>query len=374
SGTLNINGNTFISDVDFAYQTGTNFIGDTLYGDLNGDGIEQTGEPGLADITVSLYLDSGSVPGVLDPGDVLLGSEETDSNGQYDFTNLPNGNYLIVPDEDDADFPPVQQTGDPDESGVCTVCNGLTSVSVSGGQDVDTADFGYEPTGGMIGDSIYWDVNGDGTQGAGEPGIEGVEVYLCTEPVNSVPCDPSDPEYVGTTITDADGKYLFYGLPDDDYVVAVASGPGTEIDGADQTSDPDNNGLVCTDPLAYTCDNSQNVTINGNSYMGADFGYEPPLFIGDQVFIDVDNSGGNMDGSDQPLAYVTVTLTDGTNTYTVETDENGNYYFVNGATDLSGNEISLSSGDYTIATDFNDLPTEYGTLIPSYNGPAGLDS
>ncbi|WP_446011511.1 SdrD B-like domain-containing protein [Candidatus Electrothrix sp.] len=372
SGTLTVNGNTFISDVDFAYQTGDNSIGDTLYVDLNGDGIEQTGEPGISDVTVSLYLDSGSVPGVLDPGDVLLGSEVTDSNGQYDFTNLPDGDYLIVPDEDDVDLPMVQQTGDPDESGVCTVCDGITSVTVTGGQDIDTADFGYEPDGGKIGDSIYWDVNGDGTQGAGEPGIEGVEVYLCTKPVGSLPCDPTDSEYVGTATTDADGKYLFYGLPDDDYVVTVGSGPGTEINDADQTADPDNNGLVCTDPLAYTCDSSQDVTINGNSYMGADFGYEPPLFIGDQLFIDMDGDGSPMENNDLPLAYVTVTLTDcgpdkdcattGDNeTYTTQTDENGNYAFVDGLVD--GNKYIIE-----VDTNDEDLPAEYGALTPSYNG------
>ncbi|WPD23018.1 MAG: SdrD B-like domain-containing protein [Candidatus Electrothrix scaldis] len=365
SGTLTINGNTFISDVDFAYQTGDNSIGDTLYVDLNGDGIEQIGEPGIPNITVYLYEDSGSVPGVLDPGDVLLGSQVTDSNGQYLFENLPTGDYLIVPDENDADLPSVQQTGDPDESGVCTICNGMTAVTVSNGQDVDTADFGYEPDGGKIGDSIYWDVNGDGTQGTNEPGIEGVEVYLCTEPVNSVPCDPTDPEYVGTATTDADGKYLFYGLPDDDYTVSVGSIPGSPA----QTADPDNNGLVCTDPLAYTCDNSQNVAINGNSYMGADFGYKPPLFIGDQLFIDTNGNAddvGGMDANDLPLANVTVQLFDDNNNFVAETetDENGNYYFVDG----------LSSGNYTVIVDTNDedWPADVGTTA-TYNGPADTD-
>ncbi len=347
------------------YQTGTNSIGDRLYADLDGDGVEDVGEPGVPNVTIYLYEDSGSIPGVLDPGDVLRATQVTDSNGNYDFIGLPDGNYLVIPNENDPDFPQLTQTADPDESGVCTVCNGLASVSVSGGQDIDTADFGYKPTGGMIGDSIYWDVNGDGTQGTGEPGIEGVEVYLCTEPVASLPCDPTDSEYVGTSTTDNDGKYLFYGLPDDDYTVSVGSRPGDP----QLTADPDTDGVVCTDTNPV-CDNNHNVTVNGNSYMGADFGYEPPLFIGDQVFIDADGSGGNMDGNDQPLAYVTVTLTDGTNTYTVETDENGNYAFVNGASDLDGKVISLTNGNtYTVTVDPNDFPTEYGALTPSYNGP-----
>ncbi|MCI5219089.1 MAG: hypothetical protein D3914_07830, partial [Candidatus Electrothrix sp. LOE2] len=76
SSPIVIDSNENITNVDFAYQTtGGNTIGNRLYSDLNGDGAEQSGlatnpvEPGIPNVEIFLYEDSGSIPGVLDPGD-----------------------------------------------------------------------------------------------------------------------------------------------------------------------------------------------------------------------------------------------------------------------------------------------------------------
>ena len=53
------------------------------------------------------------------------------------------------------------------------------TVTVTAGQNYDTADFGYWETGkSSIGDRVWYDLNGDGTQDAGEPGINGMTVNL----------------------------------------------------------------------------------------------------------------------------------------------------------------------------------------------------
>ncbi|MCI5197444.1 MAG: hypothetical protein D3919_14745, partial [Candidatus Electrothrix sp. AW5] len=106
SSPLVITSNENITNVDFAYQTtGTNSIGNRLYSDLNGDGAEQKGdpsnpvEPGIPNVDIFLYEDNGSISGVLDPSDTLRATDSTDGTGAYNFTGLPNAQYLVVVNE-----------------------------------------------------------------------------------------------------------------------------------------------------------------------------------------------------------------------------------------------------------------------------------
>jgi len=63
-------------------------IGDTVFYDNNGDGIQDLlAEGGISGITLNLYLDDGN--GVFDPpDDVLVGSAFTNGDGYYVFTGL----------------------------------------------------------------------------------------------------------------------------------------------------------------------------------------------------------------------------------------------------------------------------------------------
>jgi hypothetical protein len=65
---------------------------------------------------------------------------------------------------------------------------------------------------GTIGDTIWRDVNGDGVQQAGEAGIPGVPVQLL---------DPLTGRVIATTVTDAQGRYIFPGLPLGSYAVRI---------------------------------------------------------------------------------------------------------------------------------------------------------
>jgi uncharacterized repeat protein (TIGR01451 family) len=56
--------------------------------DNNDNGIRETGEPGKANVTVSLFLDNDE-DGLLDAGDTKIDSINTDSNGKYAFTLTP---------------------------------------------------------------------------------------------------------------------------------------------------------------------------------------------------------------------------------------------------------------------------------------------
>src|SRR4028118_1877580 len=64
------------------------------FNDLNGDGIRQPNEPGLANIPFLLEPATGA-NGVLNAGPGEL-SVTTDANGAFSFINLVPGNYLIT--------------------------------------------------------------------------------------------------------------------------------------------------------------------------------------------------------------------------------------------------------------------------------------
>ncbi|MDQ1301130.1 MAG: hypothetical protein QG637_1051, partial [Chloroflexota bacterium] len=70
-------------------------IGDTVWNDLDHDGIQDAGEPGLAGVQVKLYRDDGDL--IFDPAkDVVIGTQTTSASGKYLFTNIPPGDFFAV--------------------------------------------------------------------------------------------------------------------------------------------------------------------------------------------------------------------------------------------------------------------------------------
>jgi uncharacterized repeat protein (TIGR01451 family) len=118
---------------DFGYR-GNGSIGDLIWHDADGDGNQEGGEPGLADVTVFLDMNDD---GVLDTGEPFV---VTDGGGNYDFTNLAAGDYIV--DVDDTTLPP---------GFILTTGFDSISLTLVDGEDFNAADFGYrspdsEPT------------------------------------------------------------------------------------------------------------------------------------------------------------------------------------------------------------------------------------
>jgi hypothetical protein len=61
-------------------------IGDFVWLDLDEDGIQDAGEPGLAGVTVELWEAAGGSP---------YSSDVTDANGIYAFSSVPVGDYHL---------------------------------------------------------------------------------------------------------------------------------------------------------------------------------------------------------------------------------------------------------------------------------------
>jgi fimbrial isopeptide formation D2 family protein/uncharacterized repeat protein (TIGR01451 family) len=309
------------NNVDFGYrQTGT--IGDTVWYDMDSDGMQDTGEFGLANINVTLVGDLDG-DGAVD--DIL--ATTTDSNGQYLFDRLPDGDYTITVDT--ATLPGgMEQTADPDGGND----NSSVLTLAAGGVNRDQ-DFGYTGT-GTIGDTIWFDVDGDGVQDAGESGIPGVTVAL-TGDLNH---DGIANETL-TLTTDQNGHYDFTHLPVGSYTIAVQ--PATLPDGMHQTHDPD-----------AVMDGTSTVVLAAHETNTVqDFGYTGAGTIGDTVWYDQDGDG-IQDASEIGLAGVSVTLTADLNadgvgdvTLTTTTDGNGRYGFTN-----------LPAGSFSVAVNPATLP------------------
>jgi hypothetical protein len=338
-------------DADFGYNwstttetnnnTGTGAIGDRVWIDADGDGVQDPGEAGLGGVEVTLYTDDDG-DGIYDD---VFAITTTDDAGNYIFDNLPADAYVV-----EVTTPPTgyTQTGDPD--GLSD--NKTTSPIILGPGDVYVnADFGYNPTGNSsaIGDYVWLDYDADGVQDVGEVGIPGVTVALILDDGDGV-YEPGVDQIIATDITDESGLYLFPGLPAGDYFVWVSDTENVLGELA-PTYDGDNDGSL---------DEISTVTVDGaNDNLLQDFGYAPPGqgpgegVIGDEIWLD---DGDGIYEPGEGLEGVRVILTDpgadgilGTaDDFTRETftDENGYYSF--------GNlEPSLS---YQIEVDETTLP------------------
>ena len=68
----------------------------------------------------------------------------------------------------------------------------------------------------QVGDQVWNDIDKDGIQDSGEPGIEGVNVNLLTSTGNPYLNEQGNPT---TTVTDVNGQYLFDELPEGQFIV-----------------------------------------------------------------------------------------------------------------------------------------------------------
>lgn len=365
----------------------TGAIGDRVWIDTDGDGVQDTGEAGIPNVTVELWYDSDN-DGVIDAIWPVNGSTTTNASGNYIFDQLPPGIYEVRIPTPPAGY---TQTGDPDNFGApCgTACdNRTTTPIVLGPGDVFlNADFGYQPSDAQnnsIGSMVWFDADADGVGPVGAPGgtdtdefgIPGVTVALISDLNNNGIWDPDEP-IIATEITDANGNYLFTGLPDGSYLVWVND---TEHVLGEVTPTYDSNGGTApTNSSAPTGVHSNtqlgissvlNLGVGDSSpatNLDQDFGYtalgQTPGqgAIGDTVFLDANNDGDFDPG--EGLEGVVVVLYDnnGVKLAVTTTDENGHYYFGG----LDPNNMT-----YVVQVQTNTLPNN-GVGLTNHVDPDG---
>ncbi|MBT8334018.1 MAG: MSCRAMM family adhesin SdrC, partial [Deltaproteobacteria bacterium] len=212
----------------------------------NGNGVQDSSENGLSgiDISISVDFDGDGIPD-------YTAATTTDANGNYSFDNLPAGEYSVSVDT--TSLPgDVRPSGDPDAT-----LDNTSTVNLGPSQINNEQDFGYTGT-GSIGDTVYYDADGNGFQSPGERGLGGVTVTLQGDFDNDGTIEAV------TTTTDANGTYLFDNLTAGAYTVYVDT--TTLPGGLTQTGDPD-----------AILDNQSTVALSaGEANLAQDFGYGGP--------------------------------------------------------------------------------------------------
>ncbi len=254
------------SDLDFGYHGGA-VVGDLVWFDQDGDGMQGPAEYGIAGVTVDVIWAG--------PDDIHATADDetittiTDVDGSYQASNLPRGSYAVVIDTSSL---PAGMIATNDEDGVL---DDQTLFSVEEGDVHLSADFGYAGT-GDIGDRVWFDRDGDGLQTPDEPGIPGQEITVTAAGGDGTFGTSDDQTYL--TVTDGDGDYSLGHLPPALYSVAVT---GSIVSHAVNTHDEDG-------------DLDSGVEVNledGIAHHASDFGYRGSGQIGDLVWIDIDDDG-----------------------------------------------------------------------------------
>ena len=155
-----INNDNFL-DCDFGYRR-PGAVGDRVWSDFNGNGVQDAGEPGINGVVVNLFDSNGN----------FVAADTTNGDGNYSITNIPAGNYTVRVDDT---YLPGGLTPTYDLDGVATPHE--AAVTIVGGQTRTDVDFGYQGN-GSIGDRVWNDADADGVQDPGEAGITGVTVRL----------------------------------------------------------------------------------------------------------------------------------------------------------------------------------------------------
>jgi hypothetical protein len=203
-------------------------IGDFVWHDLNFNGLQDTGEPGLAGVTVRLYR---YLPNATPQSTI------TDANGYFHFSNLSySGAYqLEVVKPPHYDFSPQYPNDDYQKDSDIDPVSGRSGAIFPFGQwalwhdagmrDMTTpSQFGncrslLSGTGMTLGDTIFDDVNGDGHQQSFEPGLGGVLVALHQQTGIGLARTEFDTGLRATT--NSSGTYQFTCLPPGEYNIVV---------------------------------------------------------------------------------------------------------------------------------------------------------
>ncbi len=239
----------------------TSELGDYVWKDLNGDGIQDKDEPGIENVVVNLFDCDGN----------FLETTTTDATGYYLFDLLLPGNYQVQFDisglPEGCAFT-LQNQGDDDAEDSDANLGGWTPcIELGPGEKNHTIDAGVLPL-ASLGDMVWHDLNADGIMDAGEPGIENVRVEIYDEQGN----------LVGTDFTDADGKYLFDNLYPGEYFVQFYDPTGFELtpsnEGGNDANDSDVDGSngAGTTQLIWLDAGEHDPTIDAGFFMCAKLG------------------------------------------------------------------------------------------------------
>jgi hypothetical protein len=295
---INLGDNQTDNSALFGYQLTNSAVTGLFFNDINGDGLAQNGESGLANISLTLNKDQQIIRDI---------TSQTD--GSFAFNKLPAGAYEIIVSDDNQILTDAQLTS----------ANLPFVLNLADNQNIDNAIFAYQFSQSSITGIIFNDLNGDGTQQSNEPGFDNVTVDLI-----------QNNQVQKTTFSTVAGVYLFNQLTAGAYTIIVS----------------DTNNILAETQLTSN-NQPYNLQLGDNQqHNGGNFAYQ---FINASilatVFDDI-NTNGVQDGNEQGIANITVDLLKSGQLQQQKITLN----------DGSLNFNQLSAGDYQLlVTDDNSL-------------------
>lgn len=311
--TISKNGCSTYDEVTLTVTNGSSLLGDFVWWDINDNGIQDAGEPGIDGVTVKLYADANSdnIP----DSNVPLFTTTTNASGQYLFNNLCTGKYIvsIVTPDGYEQGTTTGTSSDPnngseyDNNGVA-IYNGteIRTNNVNFSLNNPRVDFGLK--GKLnLGNLVWMDQCNYGTKDNSETGVNGVTVYLYRDAnADNLP----DGSAIKTTTTNVNGIYNFGTLAPGKYIVGILLPTGyastvTTINSSNPNSDTDNDnngirtssGILYSNFITLTFGGEPNTGIDGdgtNGNLTLDFGIAKDTDgdrIADIIDIDDDNDG-----------------------------------------------------------------------------------
>ena len=323
-------------------------IGDYVWLDINGNGVQDPDEEGANNYIINLHdADNNFIERVWSNFDANL------NPGFYQFNDLAPGQYIIrVTTQQGIAFSPAEAT-DADNDSNITNTNGAGStdlIDLNSGMQLDDIDIGLVLAPATLGNQLWIDANGNGINDDGEVGLNDVTVELYNIHDN----------LVGTTVTATvngeDGIYLFEDIYPTEYYVKFLIPDGYVTTKADEggvdanDSDIDDSNGLGTTSIFLLSPAETDLDVDGGVFLDA--------FIGDKVWHDR-NKDGLQDANEPGVEDIAIKLMQRTDTGDVElaeirTDRLGEYRF-NG----------VANGDYYLiiypSEDFEPTLSDIGT-------------
>ena len=330
--------------IDAGFFQPTGAITGIAFEDLDGDGIQDPNELGLANVTATLMSCSGTV----------IATTLTDNNGNYSFGDLNAGSYQVVFDTASntngitnyQTSPQNQGNNEQSDSDINTNTNASDCITFSPEQGAEIDAGFFEPKGSITG-VAFIDLDGDGIFDEGEFELVNVEVHL-------LDCNGNT---IASSFTDETGSYSFDDISIGNYQVLFNPNTNNQeiadfqstLRGQDSAIDPINNTSDC-----FSFNPDERTVVNAGFV-------RPTGTITGIAFEDID-ADGIQDPDEGFLAGVTVHLQDcnGVIIATTQTDNSGNYTFG-----------SIVSGNYQIVF---DVSTNSNGITDFQTSPQGNDS
>jgi len=266
----------------FFDQNQSGILTGIVYEDQNNNGVQDSGEPGIADVEIQIEESDGSIT-------VL----STDTSGQWSAT-VSIGNTTSTINTDDPNFP---------ESAIQTQGTNPTTTFVI--PDIETFEepdgFFVEETDGILTGRLYFDDNGNSVQDADEEGIPDITIFIT--------------DFEGTNFevqTDSNG----------DWSIEVKAGETLSKIDTDDSDFPLNViQTEGTDPTTTLVLPGETVISDADGF----FFEETEGTLTGRLYFD-DNGNGSQDTGEEGISNVSIFITDSAGEeFEIQTNINGNW-------------------------------------------------